>query len=97
MPRDKEAPPNQLDLKRKQGEESARRIVEATRNHLELVLRTRREAEIEAARYAGVISALGVDIKPLVESLPKIVTLLEEIDERLKKIEEKLEMPTAKR
>lgn len=58
------------------------------------VVRVRKKAMIEAAKYAGIAAALGINVKGIAEQIneavPRVIPLLEEINERLKRIEEKI-------
>lgn len=54
----------------------------------------RRVSELEAAKYAGIAAGLGIDVQMIAgqinEAVPRVIPLLEEINEMLKRIEEKL-------
>lgn len=54
----------------------------------------RRVAMLEASRHAGIAAGLGIDVQGIAgqinEAVPRVLPLLEEINERLKRIEEKL-------
>lgn len=56
--------------------------------------RARRKAMIEAAKFAGIASALGIDVEGIAgqinEAVPRVCSLLEEINERLARIEKHL-------